>query len=250
MRAGSETKSAELQWICRSALQAAFPSFRSAEVVATFYPYIGLTHTIRRKESTWVLRISDHCRHAPRAVLEAVAIILGAKILRRRPPRRAESIYEQFRREPVIRELLEARRVRHGRKQISGAEGRHHSLSKIYHEVNSGYFNEQVEIRRIGWGPRRSWNRLGHYDPDHHTITVSPVLDSPRVPAFVVGFIVYHELLHTVFGEALGDARNGRRRHHPPEFRKAEQAHPDYEAAKRFLADFCRRRGRRSRGMC
>ena len=228
--------SADLQWICRSTLQAAFPSFRDMEIEASFYPYIGLTHTIRRRGSKWVLRISDHCRRAPRVVLEAITLILASKITRRRPPRRALQVYERFRTDPFMEKIVRERRLQKGRKQIRSGDGKYHSLHGIYLELNRRYFNDQVEIRKLGWGPRRSWRRLGHYDPVHHTITISPVLDSSRVPRSVVAYIVYHEMLHTLYEDA---SPAGTRRHHPPEYRRAERSYPDFASAKRFLKEFC-----------
>jgi hypothetical protein len=232
--------SADLEWICRSTLQSRFPSFRDMEITASFYPYIGFTHTIRKKGGRWVIRISDYCRRAPRVVLEAVTLILACKVLRRSPPQDMMKIYEKYRQEPAIEEAVYARRRKHGRKRIDSSDGRHHSLWEIYRELNARYFNNQIEIRNLGWGPRRSWSRLGHYDPVHHTITISPVLDSPRVPRSVVSYIVFHEMLHTLFETRPA---NGQKRHHPPEFQRAEKAYPDRAVAKKFLGEFCRNRG-------
>ncbi len=234
--------SQELEWICREVLQATFPALRGARIEAGFYPYLGLTHTIRRTDKGWRLRISDHCRHAPRGVLEAIALLLASKVLRRKPPRRTLEEYTRFKQSAGVEESVRSRRLQRGRKIIASGEGKHHSLSEIYREVNARYFGNEVEIRRLGWGKRRSWGRLGHYDPVHHTITVSPVLDSPRVPRAVVAYIVYHEMLHTLFESDA--AHSGRNRHHPPGFRRAERAHPEYEAAKEFLASYCRTRGK------
>lgn len=223
-----------LQWICRSVLQAAYPVFRNAGIEAGFYPYIGLTHTIRRKGSNWMLRISDHCRFAPRPVLEAIVMILGSKIVRRRPPRKFLEAYESFRNDPLVVESVRERRRLKGRKHIVSDEGRYYFPVEIYREMNSRFFNNQVEIRKIGWGQRKGWARLGHYDPIHHTITLSPVLDSPRIPEFVVRYIVYHEMLHAVFEDTPS---RGFRRHHPPEFRRAEAAYPDFARSKKFLSE-------------
>ncbi len=229
----------QLEWLCRSLLQSNFPHFRNSEISAVFYPYIGLTHTIRRKGSKWVLRISDHCRKAPRHVLEAIVWILACKVMRRRPPDRIVEVYTHYRWDPTVLAALHARRQKRGKKQIRSAQGRHHSLSEIHQELNVRYFNDQVVIERIGWGSRRSWGRLGHYDAVHNSITISPVLDSPDVPRMVVAYIVYHEMLHAVFDSG----RSGRQeRHHPPEYRRAEEAYPDYGAAKEFLRAFCRKR--------
>jgi hypothetical protein len=230
-----------LQYICRNVLLHSFPLSQNISIDACFYPYIGLTHTIRRKGSVWIVRISDHCRHAPEPVLEAIVAILACKIMRKKPGRKHWNAYELFRKNPSVLELVRNRRLQEGRKRIANHEGKCHSLQKISQEINSHYFNNQVEISRIGWGVRIGWARLGHYDPVHRTITLSPALDSSQVPKFVVSYIVYHEMLHTIF-EDTSDLRA--LKHHPPEFRRIEKAFPDYDKAKKFLMEYCRNRKR------
>lgn len=229
-----------LQWVCRSVLQSSFPLFRNARIEASFYPYIGMTHTIRRRGAAWVVRISDHCRRAPGPVLEAIVMILGCKITHRRTPPRHIETYEAFRKDPVLAESVRERRRQKGRKRFAADSGKFYSLEEICREINSRYFNSQIEIERIGWGVRKGWSRLGHYDPVHRTITLSPVLDSPKIPQFVVRYIVYHEMLHAVFE----DTHRGFRKHHPPEFRRAERGYPDFARADRFLRDFFGKRRR------
>jgi len=233
----------QLQRFCRSVLQSAFPTFRDTNIEVHFYPYVGLTHTLRRKNSGWLLRISDHCRKAPSKVLESVVLILGHKVMHRKPPRKAVDTYNRFRMDPETEAEVRSRRLQRGRKQFSNKAGKHHSLRKIYSELNELYFNGQIEINRIGWGLRKGLDRLGHYDPVHHTITLSPALDSPAVPDFVVRYIVYHEMLHALFGDK---PVKGFRKHHPREFRHTECAYPDYKRAKKFLETFSRRRRRKT----
>jgi hypothetical protein len=62
---------------------------------------------------------------------------------------------------------------------------------------------------------------------------ISMSLDSADVPAYVVEFIVYHELLHKTMGTRLV---NGRRHSHTSAFRKAERAFRQYAEAQTFLA--------------
>ncbi len=230
----------ELEWICRAILRSRFDQFRDAEIHAGFYPYVGLTHTIRRRGAVWVIRLSDHCRTAPRDVLESIVWLLACKITRRRAPAEAVRTYQEYRNSEHVREAVNARRRSRGRKIIGGAEGKHHSLLEIFRDLNSRYFGDRIEIRRIGWGPRRGWARLGHYDPIHHTITISPVLDSARVPVTALAFVVYHEMLHAVFDESSGENR----RHHPPSFRRAERGYEGYGAAQKFLREYSSSRGR------
>ena len=228
-----------LQRLCQAALEKYSLEFRGAAIDARFYPYMGLTHTIRRRKSGWVVRLSDHCRRAPHLVLESIVTILACKALRRRVSKHALRIYDDWRKESVVSDAVNARRSEKGRKRFAVHEGRCHPLPEICRDVNRRFFNDQVEVRKIGWGIRRSWGRLGHYDPVHGTITLSPVLDSPDVPRFVVDFIVYHEMLHSVFDDT---EKYGFRRHHPSEFCRTERAHPDYAAVKKFLKDFCSKR--------
>lgn len=231
------TDDADLKRLCRSLLPAAFAPFRGTVIEASFYPYIGLTHTIRRRNSRWVIRVSDFCKGAPPAVLEAVILMLGCKIMRRRPGPEIVQAYEDFRKDPRVEEALRRRRIQRGRKRIRIGAGISHSPQDIFRDINRRYFNNQVEVAAIGWGPRPSLRRLGHYDPVHHTITLSPVLDSPEVPDYVLRYIVYHEMLHAVFE---GPRRGGLSTDHPPEFRRAERAYPDYAKARVFIREFCR----------
>ncbi len=130
--------------------------------------------------------------------------------------------------------------MRRGKKVMLVA-GKHHVLRSYCEDLNRRFFNGQVDITRIGWSRRRSWSRLGHYDPLHRTITISAALDSPTVPPMVLSYLVYHEMLHALFDVAHPGSR---RRHHPRAFREAERAYPDYAKATRFLNEYCRGRGR------
>ena len=227
----------QLQKFCVSVLQSAFAVFQNTRVRVSFYPYIGLTHTLRRSKSEWILRISDHRRAASAQVIESVVLILAFKVMRRKPPRRMLDIYAGFRKDPGIESAVRKQREMRGRKFFSDTKGRHHLIEEMYHELNEQFFNGQIDINRIGWGIRKSRGRLGHYDPVHHTITLSPTLDSPRVPSYVVRYIVYHEMLHALFGESAGQEG---RRHHPRQFRHTESSYPDYSRAKAFLENFGR----------
>jgi hypothetical protein len=108
----------------------------------------------------------------------------------------------------------------------------------------------------ITWG-RRTRSRgihslhLGSFDPETRVIRIHPVLDHRRVPEFFVSFILFHELLHALMHALMhaaappGPDGRARRAHHPPEFRRRESAHPDYDRALRWegreLPDLLRR---------
>jgi len=228
-------KSEQLQKFCVSVLRSAFSAFQDVNIRVSFYPYVGLTHTLRRKRKEWILRISDHCVAASSCVIESIVLILAYKVMRRKPPRKSLDIYSDFRKSPEIESAVRKRREMRGRKFFSDTKGRHHPIDEMYRELNEQFFNGQIEVNRIGWGIRKSKGRLGHYDPIHHTITLSPALDSPEIPTYVVRYIVYHEMLHALFGESAGTEG---RWHHPRQFRQTESSYPDYSRAKEFLENF------------
>lgn len=121
-------------------------------------------------------------------------------------------------------------------------EGYTHDLQALFDSLNASHFDNRLDAT-IGWGRGRTLSahsRLGAYCDETRTITLHPALDSPSVPAFVVSFIVYHEMLHQAVPPIVGP--NGRRVLHPPEFRRRERKHPDWREARRYTAQALGRR--------
>jgi len=75
--------------------------------------------------------------------------------------------------------------------------------------------------------------KFGHYDGIRDTVMVSSSLDRLDVPAFVVDFVIYHELLHRTMGVAY---TNGRRAAHTPAFKRQERAFKLFKEAEAVLA--------------
>lgn len=145
-----------------------------------------------------------------------------------------------FRREPAASGPL---RLWFARAQAApqGAEASHPAeqglLAELFAELNAAYFHQRCQAG-IRWGRasspglrrrRRRSMQLGCYDFARRQIRVHPALAEPWVPRYVVALVVYHEMLHEVFGL---DQRGGRRCAHPPEFAVCEQGHPDYARAR------------------
>src|SRR5205807_3083413 len=80
-----------------------------------FYPYANLMHTIRVREETAYVRVSDALRGAPRPVLESAAAILLARIYRRRAPTEILGAYREFVLCPRTRRRVAALRGARGR---------------------------------------------------------------------------------------------------------------------------------------
>ena len=108
-------------------------------------------------------------------------------------------------------------------------------LLALFAELNAAYFHDGCRAS-IRWGRggsparrRRRSMQLGCYDFVRREIRIHPALAEPFVPRYVVAMVVYHEMLHEVFGLTQ---RNGRHLCHPPEFAVCEQGHPDYLRAR------------------
>ena len=123
------------------------------------------------------------------------------------------------------------------RRQPVCAKGRHHDLCGNLDRVVERYFGGIGEVE-IGWGSetkkgrsRRSRSRsrvLAKYSYEDRTISVNPVLDSDKVPGYVLDWIVYHEMLHHVLPvEKTGN----KRRFHTRSFKALERAFDRYKEA-------------------
>lgn len=132
-----------------------------------------------------------------------------------------------------VAQVRETRRRRHeGNLQ---AQGSHHDLGAYFDDLNRRFFGSRIEAK-IGWGRgapgrKRRSIRMGVYLHESRVIRIHPALDRPEVPAYFVRFVVFHEMLHQAIPPRLV---GGRRIAHSAEFRRAEQAYPDYERAMRW----------------
>ena len=76
----------------------------------------------------------------------------------------------------------------------------------------------------------------------HEVIVISRSLDEPEMPEFIVEYILYHEMLHSVVPDETNSA--GRRCIHTAEFYRRERAFPRYRRARQWedenLARFLR----------
>lgn len=111
-------------------------------------------------------------------------------------------------------------------------EGRYYNLQALFEAINHDYFAGRLSCS-ITWGtrsPRYTVRKrtLGSYTSHSNTIRINPVLDSKKVPPYVVDFIVYHEMLHADMGI---EKKNGRRSVHSKEFRERERLFRDYGKA-------------------
>lgn len=209
------------------------------EIHVTFYPFAGLNHTIRIRNQQLYVRVSDILRTAPRQVHQALAYILVSKLFRRRANAEHEKLYRQYAYLPQILRASDQARRHRGRKQISGSNGRHYDLERMFAKLNRRYFGGELSAPVLSWSVGRSKRVLGHHDAVHDTIIISRALDNQTVPEFVVEYVLYHEMLHI---RHKPQVTSGRRIYHTPNFRSDEKKFARYTEAVLWLESFSRKR--------
>ncbi len=205
---------------------------RPPQFVVEFYPYANLMHTIRLREHTAYVRVSDLLRAAPLAVLEAAAAILLGRLYRQRPARKQIEIYRNFSLAGGTRRSLA--RARRARAQIVklGPRGKFHDLARVFAKLNEKYFQGHLAQPALGWSSRAWRRQLGCFDPALNQIVINARLDHQQVPAYVVEYVLFHEMLHVK--HPIRAASCGLQAH-SREFGREEKQFAQYERARRFL---------------
>jgi hypothetical protein len=207
-------------------------------VSVEFYAYVGLRQTIRIRNGEVIVRLADLMRDAPLTVQKALALVLVAKLLKRRVPKKARETYANFAREPQIAEKSRENRLARGRKIISTAKGNVYDLEKIFASLNQTYFENALAKPIITWSRGKTFRIFGHHDALHETVVISRTLDDARVPGFVAEFVLYHEMLHI---KHPTETVNGRRQIHSAGFRRDEKRFPQFEEAEKWLEKLARK---------
>ena len=122
--------------------------------------------------------------------------------------------------------------------ETASASGAFHDLQASFDRVNVEYFAGTMTCPRFTWSRQITSCKFGHYDAPRDDLMVSATLDSAEVPAFVVDFVVYHELLHKKHGIQW---ENGRRAVHTPAFREDERRFHKYAEADEWIGQLAKR---------
>ena len=163
---------------------------------------------------------------APADVLEALTAAVRG--------RRARSVVLAYAATPPFALVTRRLEVALGPQRLRAPEGTCVDLMALYGKLNNEYFSGVLPPVGLRWSARRSYRRLGHFDTVTDTIVLSRSLDDPSVPALLVEFVMYHEMLH----KKLGVARvNGRLRAHTAAFRRAERRFAEFAEANRLLRE-------------
>jgi predicted metal-dependent hydrolase len=208
---------------------------RPPHFVVEYHPYADLTHTIRLREDTAHVRLSDVLGKAPRIVVEAAAAILLGRLYRRRPPAELIETYRQFSYARSTRRRLLLMRQSRARRMEHSPAGVHHDLEPLFERLNHRYFQSSLARPRLGWSTRAWRTQLGCFDPALNQIVLNRQLDREEVPEYVVAYVLFHEMLHVKHPIQFVRCR---RESHSSKFRNDEKGFTDYARAMRFLARF------------
>jgi len=202
-------------------------------VTIEYFPFAGLNHTAQFRENHLKVRVSDLFVDAPRPVIHALALILLAKLYRRKLASDVHATYRGFILTADIQERARIARCSRGRTRAArGPAGRYIDLDVCFDRLNRRYFGGSLSKPRITWSERRSRRTLGRYDATRHCIYISRVFDTPGVPPFVVDYVMFHEMLHVKHQSCI---RGCRILVHTPEFRADEKNFSDYQNARQWL---------------
>ncbi|MFH1010449.1 MAG: SprT-like domain-containing protein [bacterium] len=122
------------------------------------------------------------------------------------------------------------------------AQGQVYDLDEFFCVLNERYLWNRLTRPVLRWSRNRWRIVLGICDVERQVITLNRALDDSRVPDIVVASTLFHEMLHLHFG--IDEDANGRRRVHPPEFKRAEKGLPGYHEAEIWIQRCFPLRGR------
>lgn len=211
------------------------PRTPTPTIMVRFRKYANVTSRIRLENNALRVDISDLLESAPAPIQEALAYILIAKLFRKTPDAHILARYQRYLNRTEIRRALHSVKRERGRKLIRDPKGETYDLRTIFEDLNFRYFGGLMAQPQLGWSIRPSRTTLGHYDPSHHAIVLSSLLDAKHCPELLVNFVMFHEMLHLRYPT---EHRGVRRCVHTDQFKKAERQFEGYLEAKKTLRTF------------
>lgn len=114
--------------------------------------------------------------------------------------------------------------------------GNTYNLLDIFAALNEEYFEGKLSLPITWFGnPLREAHTkrtLGSYHFDTGIIRIHRLLDHPHFPPYFISYVVYHEMLHSLY-PPLKRRCNGRRIHHM-KFAETERAFREYALVKEW----------------
>ena len=223
----------DLETIFRRAHRELRPRTPIPEMKIEFFPFAGLNHTARLHENRLMIRVSDIFTDASPEIYHSLAVILLAKLYRKKIDHTYHEAYRTF----ILTETMQerARIVRNDRCRLTrtrGTQGRFVDLNAVFDRLNDQYFENTLVKPRLSWSAKKTRYVLGRFDITHNTIFISRIFDSLDVPISVTEFVMFHEMLHVKHQSRVKDSRLVV---HTPEFKVEEKRFAFYHESKAWL---------------
>jgi len=206
-------------------------------VSARFHPYAELKHTWCSAGGHIEFKVSDYLEGSPNEVVESMAWYLLCRAFRRKCPEGKADRYLVYAHSSELWARNKDMYISRARSLSFDPRGEVRDLDTVFRYVNSFYFQGELPYPTLAWSAESPRTRLGFYFSPLNLLAANRVLDSERVPRYVLEFVVYHELLHHV---NAGGRSPRRRVHHTKSFREQEMAFSHYEDAERWLRKLVR----------
>ncbi len=114
-------------------------------------------------------------------------------------------------------------------------QGIFQNLQEIMYTIAAIWFPELKQFPSITWSKHFSTTKLGHYNVKKNQIVISLLFDSPSIPADILYFLVYHELLHSVIGVIRSQ---GKQYAHTKIFRQEERRFPYFQTMNKRIQNY------------
>ena len=212
-----------------SILKDSYKPAENLKLRVSYYPYKNINHTIRIRQKTIYIKISDKIQNAPADIQLAVTRILFDKLFRIPVDKKIRYEYLTYVDQNILPALPQIKRKANDHYR---AEGKFFDLEEVFQIVNHSYFDGKISKPTLGWSLQNSTRRLAFYDHERDLIVVSRIFDSKRTPSAVIEFLMYHEILHILIPV---EKKNGRRIIHPRNFRIEEEKFNEYEKVQKWL---------------
>jgi hypothetical protein len=217
----------ELTSIFQSIHKKYFPR-KLKKIDAKFFSFRRIKHSIEWTPFHIRIKVSHYFKDAPHSIMEILAIILIARIYKRRVDSSIRKKYREY------LEQLEQKLppTRSHSLDSYNAKGKVFDLESVFLQLNMNYFENLLDLPVLGWSKTKSYRRLGFYDEKRNLLVISRIFDASSVPEEIVNYLVYHEMLHIYYP---AEKKNGRRIVHTPAFKMAEKRFPKYENIQTWL---------------
>ncbi|MCX6767378.1 MAG: hypothetical protein NTY90_01430 [Candidatus Micrarchaeota archaeon] len=214
-------------------------------VKAELKPFSSLRADARadREKGVLFIHLGDGYSCAPHEALMGLALELVSKCFGKRLSPKTE-VYSRALKEFLSRKatasLSESLKIMRGRKR-KVVRGRHHYLESVLESVvqEHGALFAGVRVPEITWSKTaQRARRLAFHDPALEQIVVNRFFDSPRVPDYVIRYLVFHELLHAKHEVLYERGESLRRTVHTRAFKIDERKCPQYGEAMEWIKRF------------